>query len=101
MRGKVPLCLIRSLDLVSVRGISKKETFTLKSMEAISVNNFNQLINVNAIITGSLLVASAQAGAYTLGSDIDFKLLHGIGMNFFHQRSYAFCYCQFEFFRIQ
>ena len=55
---------------------------------------------MNAIITGSLLVASAQAGAYTLGSDIDFKLLHGIGMNFFHQRNHAFCYCQFEFFRI-
>ena len=38
---------------------------------------------MNPIITGSLLVASAQAGAYTLGNDIDFKLLHGIGMIFF------------------
>ena len=26
-----------------------------------------------------MLIASSQAGAYTLGSDIDFKLLHGLG----------------------
>ena len=52
------------------------------------------------IYIGSLLVASAQAGAYTLGSDIDFKLLHGLGINFIHQRKFSFslCYCQFEYF---
>ena len=31
-------------------------------------------------VTGSLLVACGQAGAYTIGSDIDFKLLHGLGL---------------------
>jgi len=30
------------------------------------------------LITGSLLVASAQFGAMTLGADIDFRIVHGI-----------------------
>lgn len=32
------------------------------------------------LFVGSLLIACGQAGAYTVGSDIDFKLLHGLGM---------------------
>jgi len=32
------------------------------------------------VFTGSLLVACAHFGSYVIGADIDYKLLHGIGL---------------------
>ena len=45
-------------------------------------------------------MASAQVGAYTMGSDIDFKLLHGLGINSFHQRILP-CLFAIDFFLVK
>ena len=53
---------------------------TLVSLWYLQVACSLTLVSLRLSLAGSLLVACAHFGAYVVGADIDYKLLHGRGL---------------------